>query len=123
MRGHTPYTRPCTPHSTVPHNRHGVFTVRYKKNIRLTLSSTALPWLRRLVVGLSQWRPRFDLISVHVRFVVESGNGAGFFPGSLVGPVTVIQPMSHTQLHLHDALTNKVKWAKHADFPKDSTPT
>ena len=46
-----------------------------------------------------------------------------YFMGRLVGPVTIIPPMSHTQLHLHVALTNKVKRAKHAYFPKDNTPT
>ena len=56
-----------------------VFTVRYKKSIRLTLTSAAVPWFRRLVVGLSQRRPGFDPVSVHVRFVVESGNGTGIF--------------------------------------------
>ena len=43
--------------------------------------------------------------------------------GSLVGPVNIIPPMSHTQLHRHAALINKVKRAKHADFSKDKTPT
>ena len=31
----------------------------------------AVPWLRRLVAGLSLWRPGFDPRTVHVGFVVE----------------------------------------------------
>jgi hypothetical protein len=46
-----------------------------------------------------------------------------YFLGSLLGTVSIIPPMSHTQLHLHAALTNKVKRAKNADLPKDNTPT
>jgi hypothetical protein len=30
-----------------------------------------VPWLRRLVAGLSQWRPELSPESVHVRFVVD----------------------------------------------------
>jgi hypothetical protein len=33
--------------------------------------SKAVPWLRRLVAGLSPWRPRFMLRSRHVGFVVD----------------------------------------------------
>jgi hypothetical protein len=32
---------------------------------------TAVPWLRRLVAGLSPRRPGLDPRSVHVRFVVD----------------------------------------------------
>jgi hypothetical protein len=32
---------------------------------------TTVPWLRRLVAGLSPWRPGFDPGSVHVGFVAD----------------------------------------------------
>jgi hypothetical protein len=34
-------------------------------------SNKAVPWLRWLVAGLSQWRPRFIAGTVHAGFVVE----------------------------------------------------
>lgn len=78
-------------HVTYTAQTRTVFTARDKKNMSLTLTSTAVPWLRRLVVGLSQWRPGFDPVSVHVRFVVESGNGAGI----LWGDWLVLSPSFH----------------------------
>jgi hypothetical protein len=49
------------------------------QKIRFILTFTAMPWLRRLVAGLSQQKPGFDHKSVDVRFMVESGNGVGIF--------------------------------------------
>jgi hypothetical protein len=40
----------------------------------------AVPWLRRLVAGLSPRRPGFDLRSVHVGFVVDKVALGRFFP-------------------------------------------
>jgi hypothetical protein len=39
--------------------------------VRLTLRIMAVPWLRRLVAGLSPRRPGFDSGSVHIGFVVD----------------------------------------------------
>jgi len=33
--------------------------------------SVAVPWLRRLVAGVSLWRPEIEPRSVHVKFVVD----------------------------------------------------
>jgi hypothetical protein len=52
----------------------------------LYISSTeirkAAPWLRRLVAGLSPWRPGFDPGSLHVGFVVEKVALGQVFPPS-----------------------------------------
>jgi hypothetical protein len=40
----------------------------------------AVPWLRRLVAGLSPWRPGFDPGSVHVGFVVDKVALGQVFP-------------------------------------------
>jgi len=65
-----------------------------------------LPWLRRLVAGLSSRRPKFDPKSFHVRSVVEKvAVGQVFLRLMWFPPVNIIPPMSHTPLHLHTALT------------------
>jgi hypothetical protein len=47
----------------------------------------AVPWLRRLVAGLSPRRPRFDPGSVHVGFVVDRvALGQVFSPSTSVFP-------------------------------------
>ena len=121
MPGHTPYTRPCTLHSTVPYNRHGqCLLCGTKNNVRLTLTSTAVPWLsRRPLTAEARVRCRFSPCAIRG----GQWQWGRYILGSLVGPVTIIPPMPHNQLHLHAALTNKVKREKHADFPKDNTPT
>jgi hypothetical protein len=74
-------------------------------NARLQL---APPWLRRVLGGALPRRPRFDPRSVHVRFVVEkSGTVTGFYRSILFAPVSIIPPVMHAQLHLHDALTGR----------------
>jgi hypothetical protein len=42
----------------------------------------AVPWLRRLVAGLPQWRPGFHPGSVHVGFVVDKVALGQVFPPS-----------------------------------------
>ena len=118
MSGHTPYTRPCALYSTVSLNRNGQCLLCGTKNNRLILTFTAVPWLRRLVADLSRRRSGFDTMSVHVRFVVESGNRGRYFLGWMVWPCQRRSTMSHTQLHLHAALTNNVKRVKHRIFQK-----
>jgi hypothetical protein len=41
---------------------------------------SAVPWLRRLVAGLSPWKPGFDPGSVHVGFVVDKVARGQVFP-------------------------------------------
>jgi hypothetical protein len=60
-------------------------------------------WPRRLVAGLSLWRPGFDRTSFPVRFNVALGQALlRVFRFTLV---TIIPPMLHTHLHLHAALS------------------
>jgi hypothetical protein len=53
--------------------------------------TSAVPWLRRLVAGLSPRRPGFDPRSVHVGFVVDKMTGfprvLRFFPVSFISTV------------------------------------
>jgi hypothetical protein len=45
------------------------------------VTARAVPWLRRLVAGISPRRPGFDTGSVHVGFVVDKvALGLVFFP-------------------------------------------
>jgi hypothetical protein len=54
----------------------------------------AVPWLRRLVVGLSPRRPGFDPGSVHVGFVVDKVALGQVFPRvHWFSPVTFIPPV------------------------------
>jgi hypothetical protein len=46
----------------------------------------AMPWLRKLVAGLSLWRPGYASRSVLVGFVVDKVTLRGFSPSSLVFP-------------------------------------
>jgi hypothetical protein len=58
--------------------------------------SWAMPWLRRLVAGLSPWRPGFDLGSVHVGFVVDKVALGHVFPRVLrFSPVSFIPLVLH----------------------------
>jgi hypothetical protein len=62
-------------------------------NIELT---KAVPWLRRLVAGLSPRRLGFDPGSVHVGFVVDIVALGQVFPPVLdFSPVNFIPPMLH----------------------------
>ena len=70
-----------------------------------------VPWLRRLVAGLSPRRTGFDPGSVHVGFVVDSGTGTGFSPSTSVFPIQFhstgapllgkIKKTDHLSLNLH----------------------
>ena len=44
-------------------------TAWYEVNLTIYFS----PWFRRLIAGLSPWKPGFDARSVHVRFVMALG--------------------------------------------------
>ena len=67
-----------------------------------------VPSLRRLVAGLPPRRPRFDLRSAHVRFVLgRVTQGQVFPPRTSVFPVSVIPPLLHTQLDLHIAYSKR----------------
>ena len=60
------------------------------------LNMQAVPWLRRLVAGLSPRRPGFDLGSVHVGFVVDKVALGQIFPRILrFSPVNLIPPVLH----------------------------
>jgi hypothetical protein len=72
----------------------------------------AVPWLRRLVVGLSPRRPGFDPGPVHVKFVVDKVTLGQVLPRVLrFSPVSFIPPVLHCteklkktgnlSLHLH----------------------
>jgi hypothetical protein len=66
----------------------------------------AVPWLRRLVAGLSQCRPGFDSGSVYVGFVVDKVALGQVFP-----PSTWVFPC---QFHSTDApLQGKTKKTNH----------
>jgi hypothetical protein len=51
------------------HSTTGVWQV-WSSNV-LIMVYLAVPWLRRLVAGLSPWRPEFTPRSIHVGFVVD----------------------------------------------------
>jgi hypothetical protein len=56
----------------------------------------AVPWLRRLVTGLSQRRPGFDPGLVYVEFVVDKVALGQIFPRVLrFSPVNFIPPVLH----------------------------
>jgi hypothetical protein len=58
--------------------------------------SQAVPWLRRLVVGLSPRRPGFDPGSVYVGFVVDKVSLGQVFPRVLrFSPVSFTPPVLH----------------------------
>jgi hypothetical protein len=62
----------------------------------------AVPWLKRLVAGLSQRRPGFAPGPIHVAFVMDKV--ARFSPSSSVSPVNIIPPL----LHIHLSPPNEV---------------
>jgi hypothetical protein len=56
----------------------------------------AVPWVRRLVAGLSPRRPGFDPDSVHVGFVVDKiALGQVLLQVRLLSPVNLIPPVLH----------------------------
>jgi hypothetical protein len=55
-----------------------------------------VPWFRRLVAGLSPWKPGFDPGSVHVGFVVDNVALGQVFPRVLrFSHVNFIPPVLH----------------------------
>jgi hypothetical protein len=67
-----------------------------KREQPVILKKKAVPWLRRLVAGLSPRRSGFDSGSVHVRFVVDKvALGQGFPPVLQFFPVSFIPPLLH----------------------------
>jgi len=62
-----------------------------------TAGQLAVPWLRRLVAGLSTRRPGFDHVSVHVECVMcRVAQGLVSFATVGFPPVSVIPPLLHT---------------------------
>ena len=60
------------------------------------MSNKAVPWLRRLVAGLSPRRPGFDLGSVDVGFVVDKvALGQVFSRVLRISPLNFIPPVLH----------------------------
>jgi hypothetical protein len=58
----------------------------------------AVPWLRRLVAGLSLRRPGFAPWSIHVGFVVDKVALGRFSPSTSVSPANIIPPLLHIHL-------------------------
>jgi hypothetical protein len=81
----------------------------------------AVPWLRRLVAGLSSPRLVFDSRSVHVRFVVGQAAGIQIFlrprPSSPVSIVPTNGPYSSSNTHFSYQIK---KWTKSGNFPKSN---
>ena len=70
----------------------------------------AVPWFRRLVVGLSMWRSGFIPRPYCVSFVVDKMlQKTGLPPVLLFSPISVIPPILHTHLHLHVALIRRTQ--------------
>jgi hypothetical protein len=68
----------------------------------------ALPWLRRLIVGLSRRRPGLDSSPDHVRFVVDKVALQKIFLRVLRVPlVRIIPPMPLAGLLVHVVLTER----------------
>jgi hypothetical protein len=75
--------------------RPNVLLTVFHVNTRLT-HDMAVPWLRRLVAGLSPRRPGFDSESVHVEFVVDKVTLGQVFPPQYFGfPLYFIPPVLH----------------------------
>jgi hypothetical protein len=67
--------------------------------ITFTASSKAVPWLKRLVAGLSPRRPGFAPGSIHVGFMVDSvALGQVFLRVLRFSPVNIIPPLLHIHL-------------------------
>jgi hypothetical protein len=58
----------------------------------------AVPWLKRLVAGLSPRRPGFAPGSIHVGFVVDKVALGRFSPSTSVSPANIIPPLLHIHL-------------------------
>jgi hypothetical protein len=70
--------------------------LRKIRNSKVKEPNLAVPWLRRLVTGLSPRRPGFDPGSVHVGFVVDKvALGQAFLRVLRFSPVSLIPPVLH----------------------------
>jgi hypothetical protein len=79
-----------------------------------------MPWLRRLVAGLSPRRRGFDPSSFRVRFVVEKMTlGWVLSKKPQFSPVSVIPPMLHIHHHLHVPLTRRTNGRSLRTFQKE----
>jgi hypothetical protein len=98
-----------------------VFSLRYKLYLyvkfKLIFFFRAVPWLRQLFSDLLGFDPR----PVHVRSVVDKVTlGQVFLQVLRFHPVSIIQPMLHTHLHLYVAHTRRDKSAKPGNLPKSN---
>ena len=67
-----------------------------------------MPWLRRLVAGLSPRKPGLDPGLVHVRFVVDKVTlGHVFLRLLRFSPVSIIPPLLRTHLHIQFAVIRR----------------
>jgi hypothetical protein len=118
--GHTPYTRPVsyTAQFRITDTDSVYCAVQKECQVNLNLYSCAMAPAasRRPLTAEARVRSPFSPCEI----CSGEWQWGRYFLGSLVGPVFIIPPMSHTQLHLHAALTTKVKRAKHADHPTDN---
>jgi hypothetical protein len=76
-------------------------------------------WLRRLVVGLSPQRPRFDPMLDHVRFVADSvALGLVLLRVLWLSPVSVIPSLPHAHPQINFALTRRTNGRRLKTFQK-----
>jgi hypothetical protein len=74
----------------------------------------AVPWLKRLVAGLSSRRPAFVPGSVHVAFAVaEMALGQVYLRVIRFFPVNIIPPLLHTHLSQPHEVYNSPEQAAH----------
>jgi len=91
-------------------NRYGVFAMRYNLNLYIYFRlvfvfKEAIPWLRRWVASLSPRRPRFEVRSVPLLFVVDKvALGQGFLRVLRLSLVNIIPLVLRTHLYLYAAL-------------------
>ena len=65
----------------------------------------AVPWLRRILAGLSPPRPKFDMRQVLVGFVGDKvALGQGFLRVLRFSPISIIPTMLHTHPSIADAI-------------------
>ena len=79
----------------------------------------AVPWLSRLVAGLSPRKPGFDPSSAHVKLVVDKVALEHIFIRALrFSLVSFIPPLLHTHLRLHAAFTRSTNRRHQGNFQK-----
>jgi hypothetical protein len=72
-----------------------------------SVPSTAVPWLEKLVAGISQRITGFDPRSIHVIYGGQSGKGIGFFPEYFGLCQYHSINFSYSFIHIHAALTRR----------------